>query len=130
MGGRETWVFARKAAAVWPRRADGSVRLQTGSRCESAEELQHLDHCWRRTATHTIGSSRSTKRERDVDAKCIHRQSFRIAEDGAWGIFMPEPTTYEWMLKHKRGSKGAELPPKVRRKKIDGRLTKPHWRRR
>ncbi|HLX60898.1 MAG TPA: dienelactone hydrolase family protein [Planctomycetota bacterium] len=112
MGGRGTWVLAEEAA---PRFAAIVPMDPFGWQPEVAQKNLKDTSIWiivgAQDGDHTIGSKMMYQKMKEVDAD-VYLTVVPNCGHGAWGRFMPDPTTYEWMLKHKRGSKERfELPP-------------------
>ena len=112
MGGRGTWVFAEEAA---PRLAAIAPMDAFAHKPEIAQKVLKDCNIWiivgAQDGDHTIGSKQMYKAMKDVDANAYITVVPNCGH-GAWGRYMPDPTFYEWLLKHKRGSKEHfELPP-------------------
>ena len=112
MGGRGTWVLAEEGA---PRFAAIVPMDPFGWKPEIAQKVLKDISIWiivgAQDGDHTIGSRDMYKAMKEVNAD-VYLTVVPNCGHGAWGRFMPDPTVYEWMAKHKRGSKERfELPP-------------------
>ncbi|MEI6236758.1 MAG: PA14 domain-containing protein, partial [Planctomycetota bacterium] len=112
MGGKGTWYLAEEAA---PRFAAIVPMDPFAVQPEVAQKVLKDISTWiivgAQDGDHTTGSREMFKKLKEVDAD-VYLTVVPNCGHGAWGRFMPDPATYEWMLKHKRGSKERfPLPP-------------------
>ena len=112
MGGKGTWYLAEEAAG----RFAAIVPMDPFAvQPEVAQKELKNTAIWiivgAQDGDHTLGSREMYKKMKEVDAD-VYLTVVPNCGHGAWGRYMPDPVTYEWMLKHKRGSKERfELPP-------------------
>lgn len=112
MGGKGTWYLAEEGA---PRFAAIIPMDPFAVQPELAQRVLKDTAIWiivgALDGDHTIGSREMYKKMKEVNAD-VYLTVVPNVGHGVWWRYMPDPVTWEWLLKHKRGSKERfELPP-------------------